>query len=283
MRFTFPKMPESVVSIKDTIIVEDPWGFGLRFEVLRADHEDCRAYDEANPESGFAALHARGALAQMMGGGAQMADDLAEKLTQRGVNLLQGDMERGKRKLALVVLRSWWGVMAEGVEIPFTPLVALEFLGFRGYAWRVKNDPTLVVKTAGEFEKLENTLHAREAKKLIGGGTSKVLEFAQQFTGEARDERGEVLVIPRTRTVQGKVEAAPHGGNPFGHALTMFLHSESMRAAASAAKAAEADTEAFQASPDTARESGEESGSSASDSSSAQPADSTPATAPPAQ
>jgi hypothetical protein len=287
LKFTFPKSPDHEVSVLDTIMVDDPFGYGLRFEILRADHEDCKRYDEAYPESGFSSLHTRGALAQMVGAGAnqgQLLDDLASRLEQRGVNMLQGDLERGKRKLALAVIKSWSGIASEGVELPFSPIVALEFLGFRGYGWRLKDDPNWVVKTAAEFERVKDTMIGKAVLQVIAGKPSKLLAAAQEFTGEHRDEKGAVRVIPRTRKGEdGKIENIPYGGNPFGLAFNLMLHEASMKASAAFAKAEEADAEAFPPSPDTARESGGESGSSASVSSSDTSEASTAATAPAAQ
>lgn len=281
-RFSFSRMPDAVVSIRDTMIVEDPWGFGLRFEVLRADAEDCRAWDEAHPESGYASLHTRGALASMMSAGAtdkaRLITDLADAFEARSGNLLQGDMERGRRKVAMVVIRAWWGVMVEGVEVPYAPLLALEYLGFRGVAWREKGAAALVVKTANEWDKIADTSIGRQVQALLDGKSSKTIDFAQRFTGEFRDDAGEVLVIPRLRKVGDKLEPNPHGGHPFGQALTMFLLEKSNAAAAFSAKAEEADLEAFPPSPDTARASGGASGSSASSSESEPSADSSAAT-----
>jgi hypothetical protein len=271
--FTFPKLPEAIASVRDTVQAPDPWGFDMRFEILRADHEDCRKWDEAHPESSFASLQIHGALMHQVGAGggasqqAELISQVAGKLEQRsGAELFQGDLERGKRKAAMVVIRSWSGIFVNGVEVPYDPMVALALLGFRGYAWREKNSPAWIVKTASEFEKMGDNATVREVKKLLDGKPSKVLEAATKFTGEHRGADGEVIVIPRVATVQGKPIALPHGGYPLGQALTLFIHSQSMEASAALAKAENGDVEVFPPTPDTARDSGGENVSSASNS-----------------
>lgn len=258
----------AVVALKDTVTVTDPWGFGLTFEVLRSDHERLRAFDDANPETAFGAIHTRGALLQMVGGAANVdaIDSMAAKLEQRGVGMLQQDLDKGKKKLALVAIQSWAGVTIGGVEQAFDPILALRLLGFRGVAWREKGSTQWTVKTAGEWERIKNTLPGKEVQKTIDGKTSKLVDQALHFEGEHRNEAGEALVIPRTREADGKTVPNVHGGNVFGHALALLLLEESVKASATMAKAREEDTAAFAPSPDTALGSGGSTGQSASDS-----------------
>jgi hypothetical protein len=269
---------EQAVALADTVTVTDPWGFGMTFEVLRSDHEKCRAFDDRHPETAIGALQSRGMLMQMTGAtGTDQLDAMAQKLEQRGMSPLQQDLDKSRKKLSTVALVSWSGITANGADVPCEPIAALHLLGFRGVAYREGNGP-IEFKTAAEWERLKNTLVYREAEKLEAGKSSKVLTFFERFEGDPRTTSGQVIVIPRTRTIDGKIVAQPQGGNTFGAALTMLLLQASIEASATLAKAKEADAESFEPSPDTVRDSGGSETSSALDSESVPPGGATGAT-----
>lgn len=255
MKLDFPKKPDNIITLRDTILVEDPFGLGFTFEIYRADHERLRRWDEAHPESGFSKIHTRGALAQAMAGGrtdqARIVDELASKIEQRGDGIFMSDMGLAVRKMALVGIASWGGVTSGGVELKYDPLIALELLGFRGYGWKTKGAAEWTIKTDAEFEKMRDTSTGKAVLAKLEGKNSHTIDVVQRFEGEMRDEDGNVWVAPRERMVNGKLEHLPHGGHPLGQSLTLFLHAESLNASAMMAKSQLDDQDAFQPTPDS--------------------------------
>ena len=303
MLFTFPQTPSFECSVVDTLWATDEWGYGLEFEILRADHELAKAFDEAHPENGFAAIQTRAHLAHAMGAkSVDVIEGLSRNLESAGGIGFQNDMEAGKRKLAMVLIRNWRGIGVDGVLVDFEAQTALNLLGFRGVAYREKGDRgdfgQWEYLTAGEWtrkqkgggslvKKIKLALEAQRADSKARRNDIEVIEF----TGEHRDEKGAVRSLPSTRPKldadgrpelhedgRPKLEPVPYGGYPFGQALALWLLDKSVAASAIFAKQVAGDSESFEPTPDTALDSGEPKVSSAPTSANDASEESSPAT-----
>lgn len=228
-------------TVTDTHPASDPWGMGITVDVLRADHQDCKDWDDAHPVANagvwdqVAAIAAKAAVraqltasarpgfrqapkktkAEQEASASEEGDDTESLIAQAirdipdetiGEMLKKvgsADLNDAKPRLARVVMKGWGGVRDVGGEpIPFDLHSALRFLGWEGF---------LVEKAGEDPEFLAGDRDDEDAHLLASEGVGATVTA---FTGNPRKADGSLWTCPA---------GMKYGPAPVGDAITKWL------------------------------------------------------------